>query len=173
MSKVGPNRYSFPSYSCLFIAFERVYSVFKVFLKLVGKGFECYLSVVPASCAYDKSHIIEQIKSVKRRRLVVGHRSYPVPLVYGTLSLLSYLKEFFIIEGTSADYLKLRYGVSELVGDVFLGIFGDGHCMVERNVNDNAGDIQLNRQILVPFKQSVADIVASNNEIRQGNPCRG
>ena len=100
------------------------------------------------------------------------HGGHPVPLFHGTLRLLLSFQELFLVKGASADFFQLFFGMLELPGQIFFGVFGNRHGVVEGHVDDDAGNVQLGGQVFIPLEQRITDVVAGDDQIRQGKKGR-
>ena len=164
---------TFPLESCFFCAFESVNASFQVSFQFICECFECDFSIVQGTASYDQCHVVEQVETIQRRGFVFSHISDSVPVVYGTLCLVFNFLEFFPVERSAADYFQLRNSVSELISDICFCIFRNRHCVVERYVDYDAGDIQFCSQVFIPFQQCVTNVVTCDYQIGQGNvSCR-
>ena len=171
--QVGPHGDALPGNPVLLRALEGGLTLLVLLLQLVGELAEGDLSVVPAPGADHQGHVVEEVEAVEGGGFVLAHGGDAVPLGDGALGLLPDGVELLVVEGPAADDLQLGDGVAELIGDVGLGLLGDRHGVVEGHINDDAGDIQLGGQILIPLEEGVADVVAGDHQVGQGHPGGG
>ena len=111
-------------------------------------------------------HVVQQVKAVERRRCVARHGRRCQPRPAGTSGIFHDFFKTLIRPFAAGDLFQLMDRRPELCADIRqLGI---AHFVirVERHIDHDHRDIQLTRQILVPFDHAVADIVAAKQVIR-------
>ena len=172
MSQVRPYSDAFPLDTCLFCTLECIYASLQVFFQLVSECLECDFSIILGTACNNQSHIVEQVETVQRRRFVLSHISDSVPVVYGTLCLVLNFFELLPVERLAADNFQLSDCISELVSNVCLCVFRNRHCVVERYIDYDAGNIQFRSKVFVPFQQCVTDVVTCNYQVGQRNISR-
>ena len=173
VTQVRPYSDTFPLDTCFFCAFECVDTCFQVFFQFVSESFECDFSIVQRTACYDQSHVVEQVETIQRRGFIFCEVSDSVPLIYGTLCLVFNFLEFLPIERSATDYFQLRNSISEFVSDICFCIFRNRHCVVERYVDYDAGNIQFYCKVFIPFQQCVTNVVTCDNQVGQRNSSCG
>lgn len=139
------------------------------FVQFFEEFVERDFGVVQGTSSNGEAHVVEEVETVERRRFVLEVRSDFVPSSDGALCLFLYFEEFVIVEGTAAEVFELFDSVFKFADDVLFSVFRDREFMVERYVDVDERYVQFFSQVFIPFEQGIADVVASEDNIRKGN----
>ena len=118
-------------------------------------------------------HVVQQVEAVEGRGHVLGAAGGRQPCAAGAAGEAGDLLELLVRPLFAGDLLQLLHGIPELAGDV--GHLRVGHLVVgvEGNVQQDHGDVQLARQILVPLDHAGADVAAAQQHVGHGHVLLG
>ena len=119
-----------------------------------------------AACHRGDGHVVEQVEALVRRRLVVQVLGRLEPFLADAARDAADLLELLLVPLLARDLLELRDGVAELRAHVLDALAVDVVLVVEGNVDDDDGNVQRLAQVLVPLEHAIADVVATQDEIR-------
>ena len=158
-----------PGNTGFFVFTESPFLISYFFVQFFEEFVERDFRVVQGAGSNGEAHVVEEVEAVERRRFVLEVRSDFVPGSDGALCLFLYFEEFVIVEGTAAEVFELFDSVFEFADDVLFSMFRNREFMVERYVDVDERYVQFFSQVFIPFEQGIADVVASEDNIRKGN----
>ena len=169
VAESNPDSDTFPGNTGFFVFTESPFLISYFFVQFFEEFIERDFRVVQGAGSNGEAHVVEEVEAVERRRFVLEVRSDFVPGSDGALCLFLYFEEFVIVEGTAAEVFELFDSVFEFADDVLFSVFRNREFMVERYVDVDERYVQFFSQVFIPFEQGIADVVASEDNIRKGN----